>query len=184
MSKTTSVVSISAKNLAQLASRGGKDSIRISMVRFNWRRTIASRKGSMKDGLIAFIRSLISSFWPSGHSVGYSSCSSIWFLLQEAALLDDIRTSFVRDGLQWAMQPDKKLIHLWKKLSRAEEELRKTSIEVGQISTYILMKVTLISIKVWKGVAARCDEGNRDTWTHCTGLLQWDHLSIASYIIS
>lgn len=55
-------------------------------------------------------------------------------ILQEAALLDDVRTSFVKDGLQWAMQPDKKLIHLWKKLSRAEEELRNTSIEVRRLN--------------------------------------------------
>ena len=45
-------------------------------------------------------------------------------------MLDDIKSSFVKDGLQWSMQPDKKLIHLWKKLIRTEEELRKTSLEV------------------------------------------------------
>ena len=53
-------------------------------------------------------------------------------LHQDAATLDDIRGSFTKDGLQWAMAPDRKLIHLWKKLLRTEEELRKTSIEVRQ----------------------------------------------------
>ena len=50
--------------------------------------------------------------------------------MQDAALVDDIRSSFVKDGLSWGMQPDKKLIHLWKKLLRTEEELRKKSNEV------------------------------------------------------
>ncbi len=46
-------------------------------------------------------------------------------------MLDDIRGSFTKDGLQWAMQPERKMVHLWKKLLRAEEELRKTAMEVN-----------------------------------------------------
>lgn len=63
------------------------------------------------------------------------SCITSILLLhsQDAALLDDIRSSFGKDGLQWAMQPDKKMIHLWKKLTRTEAELRKTSIEVKNV---------------------------------------------------
>lgn len=47
-------------------------------------------------------------------------------------MLDDIRVSFEKDGLKWNMTPDKKMLHLWKKLIRAEEELRKTSKEVRE----------------------------------------------------
>lgn len=51
-------------------------------------------------------------------------------------MLADIRSSFDKDGLQWNMAPEKKLMHLWKKLIRTEEELRKSSKEV-KIDNYL-----------------------------------------------
>lgn len=53
------------------------------------------------------------------------------FMLQDTASLDEIRTSFVNDGLRWAMEPENKLIHLWKKVQRTEEALRESSMEVA-----------------------------------------------------
>lgn len=46
-------------------------------------------------------------------------------------MLNDIQRSLERDGLQWNMAPDRKMLHLWKRLLRTEEELRKTSKEVS-----------------------------------------------------
>ena len=49
-------------------------------------------------------------------------------------MLADIRGSFEKDGLQWNMPGERKMLHLWKKLIRTEEELRRTSGEVRHLS--------------------------------------------------
>lgn len=52
-------------------------------------------------------------------------------ILKDKSILDEIRSSLIRDGLGWSVEPEKKLIYLWNKNVRTEEELRKTSNEVS-----------------------------------------------------
>lgn len=51
------------------------------------------------------------------------------FAMAEEELLREIRESFVSDGVRWAAEPERKLIHLWKKLKRTEDYLRRSAQE-------------------------------------------------------
>ena len=51
------------------------------------------------------------------------------FVMAEEELIKEIRESFVSDGVRWAVEPERKLIHLWKKLKRTEDYLRRSAQE-------------------------------------------------------
>lgn len=56
-------------------------------------------------------------------------------MMAEEELLGEIRESFVSDGVRWAVEPERKLIHLWKKLKRTEDYLRKSAQETEALKT-------------------------------------------------
>ncbi len=54
---------------------------------------------------------------------------------EEKDLLDQIKMNIVSDGQRWSMTPEKKMIHIWRKLKTTEKELH-TSAQTVRIYYY------------------------------------------------
>lgn len=50
-------------------------------------------------------------------------------------MLRKIREDFINDGLRWGLDPDQKLVHLWRKLQRTEEAFRSSRQEINSLKT-------------------------------------------------
>ena len=50
-------------------------------------------------------------------------------------MLQKIREDFINDGLRWSLDPDQKLVHLWRKLQRTEEAFRSSRQEINSLKT-------------------------------------------------
>ena len=47
--------------------------------------------------------------------------------------MKEIRTDFVQDGVKWSVSPDRKLVHVWRKYQRTNNEYKKTAEEVQNL---------------------------------------------------
>ena len=48
-------------------------------------------------------------------------------------MLRKIREDFINDGLRWSLDPDQKLVHLWRKLQRTEQAFRSSHQEMNSL---------------------------------------------------
>ena len=83
--------------------------------------------GSERVPLAGRTREFVSLMNSAAFTSMYSAADT--FAMAEDELLREIRESFVSDGVRWAVEPERKLIHLWKKLKRTEDYLRKSAQE-------------------------------------------------------